>query len=462
MGKAKDKVKFVCSECGYDTIKWMGKCPSCGSWNTLTEFRESKNSISKNMAAGLGLSYDNKPVKMADIKATSNDKLLSGIGEFDRVIGGGIVEGMIALIGGDPGIGKSTIMLQLAGKVAAKGKKVLYVSGEESLNQIKLRAVRLQCDNENFLVYAETDVLKVKDCIIKEKPELVIIDSIQTVYSPEIDSAPGSVSQLRESASMLGVLAKKENIPVFLIGHVTKDGNIAGPKLIEHMVDTVLYFEGDRYYHYRILRTVKNRFGSTNEIGIFEMKNEGLLEVPNPSEFFLNPNMTGEESSGISGSSVTASIEGSRPFLIEVQALVSQSNYGNPQRNCVGYDPKRLSKILAVLEKRVGLHFGMQDVFLNITGGSKLNDPAADLSIAASLFSSFSNIELSGRSVFIGEIGLGGEIRTISGIESRISEAQKLGFSNIFIPKSSKVSRSKFKIKIIRISSVEQLFDYLR
>jgi len=366
---SKDKIKYLCTECGYDTLKWMGKCPSCNSWGTMKEFKESSNKIKKSISeitnsANKGINsinrnLDNTPSKMSDIKFSSTERVDTGIEEFNRVLGGGIVNGMVILIGGDPGIGKSTLMLQLAGNLTdpkmKEPKNVLYVTGEESLSQIKMRANRLNYgENDKFKVFAETDMNLVKDFILLEdndkgrnnKPDVIIIDSIQTVFLPEVESAPGTVTQLREITSLLVLLAKKLNIPIFLVGHVTKEGSIAGPRIIEHMVDTVLYFEGDRYHFYRILRTVKNRFGSTNEIGIFEMKNTGLMEVKNPSEYFLNASTSFQ-----SGSSITASIEGSRPFLVEVQALVTMSNFGNPQRNFVGYDGKRLSKILAVMEK---------------------------------------------------------------------------------------------------------------
>jgi len=475
----KEKVKYLCTECGYDTLKWMGKCPSCNSWGTMKEFKESSNKIKKSIseisnAASKGISsinrgLENIPSKMSEIEFSATERIDTGIEEFNRVLGGGVVNGMVILIGGDPGIGKSTLMLQLAGNLTnpkmKEPKSVLYVTGEESLSQIKMRANRLNYgENERFKVFAETDMNMVKDFIIQEdnedgssnKPDVIIIDSIQTVFLPEVESAPGTVTQLREVTSLLVLLAKKLNIPIFLVGHVTKEGSIAGPRIIEHMVDTVLYFEGDRYHFYRILRTVKNRFGSTNEIGIFEMKNTGLMEVKNPSEYFLN-----SETSFQSGSSITASIEGSRPFLVEVQALVTSSNFGNPQRNFVGYDGKRLNKILAVMEKRNGIFFGNMDVFLNITGGGKLTDPAADLAVCISLYSSVKNITLSQKSVFVGEIGLGGEVRNVSNLEFRLKEAEKLGYEKIYINKNSKsYDRKKFKkIRIIEIETVDQLFE---
>lgn len=449
---AKAKTVFVCTDCGQDSVKWLGKCPSCGKWGTLKEMNLGKTTGSHSM----GVIAQTAPVSIQSIETPLISRIETGYKELDRVLGGGIIQGMVALIGGDPGIGKSTLMLQVTGNLAKLGRKVLYVTGEESLQQIKMRADRLNAAEADFQILAETDLNIITEWLEKEPPEIVIVDSIQTIFVPEVESAPGSVSQLRESTSRLVQLAKKKQIPLFLVGHVTKEGSIAGPKVIEHMVDTVLYFEGDRYYHYRLLRTVKNRFGSTNEIGIFEMKENGLAEVANPSEFFLN---TGSENQ--SGTAVTATMEGSRPFLIEIQALVSATNFGNPQRNCSGLDNRRLNKIVAVLEKRIGLHLGMQDIFINVTGGGKLDDPAADLAIAAALFSSFRNLKFPHNNLFIGEIGLGGEVRNVSGLELRIQEAEKLGFTAAFVPATAKGLEHKYKIELIKVKTVMAMLEYL-
>ena len=448
---AKDKTKFVCTDCGYDTIKWLGKCPSCQAWGTLKEFKESKI---KN--APTTLIQDNKPIQLKDIKVDKLERIHTNISELDRVMGGGILSGMVSLIGGDPGIGKSTLMLQLATNLNGNNISTLYVSGEESLHQIKHRSKRIESDNDSFYIFCENNLEKISTWIEDNKPDVVIIDSIQTVYDPSTESTPGSVGQIRSVAARLVMLAKQLNISFFLVGHVTKDGAIAGPKIIEHMVDTVLYFEGDRYHRFRILRTIKNRFGSTNEIGMFEMRKEGLIEVTNPSQYFLN-----DESTQNTGTSITASMEGTRPFLIEIQALVSDSNFGNPQRNCVGFDIKRLSKILAVLDKKIGMHISNQDVFLNVTGGGKLNDPGADMSVAMSLISSFRNIVIPKKSIFCGEVGLNGEIRAVSGIEQRINESVKLGFENIFIPKANKNETKKFSKQVTYVSDLNELLSYI-
>ncbi|NOR45797.1 MAG: DNA repair protein RadA [Candidatus Delongbacteria bacterium] len=448
---AKDKTKFVCTDCGYDTIKWLGKCPSCQAWGTLKEFKESKiKNVPKTLI------QDNKPIKLKDIKVDKIARIQTNISELDRVMGGGILSGMVTLIGGDPGLGKSTLMLQLATNLNGNNISTLYVSGEESLHQIKHRSQRIDSANDSFYIFCENNLEKISAWIEDNKPEVVIIDSIQTVYDPNTESTPGSVGQIRSAAARLVMLAKQLNISFFLVGHVTKDGAIAGPKIIEHMVDTVLYFEGDRYHRFRILRTIKNRFGSTNEIGMFEMRKEGLIEVTNPSQYFLN-----DESTQNTGTSITASMEGTRPFLIEIQALVSDSNFGNPQRNCVGFDIKRLSKILAVLDKKIGMHISNQDVFLNVTGGGKLNDPGADMSVAMSLISSFRNIVIPKKSIFCGEVGLNGEIRAVNGIEQRINESIKLGFENIFIPKANKNETKKFSKQVTYVSDLNELLSYI-
>lgn len=445
-----DKTNFVCTECGFDAPKWSGKCPSCGIWGSMKEFKQSGSKSKRTIHTA----EKSRPELLKDIKSSVNSRTLSGIDELDRVLGGGCIQGMTVLIGGDPGIGKSTLMLKYASKMSDKGLNAVYISGEESAVQIKDRAGRIKADSGELKIFCENDLADIVSWIIEDKPDLVIIDSIQTVFDPEEGSYPGAAGQLRTVASELIMLAKKNRFCLFLIGHVTKDGYIAGPKLIEHMVDAVLYFEGDRYHRFRILRTVKNRFGSTNEIGMFEMGSGGLAEVRNPSQYFLNENADTN-----SGASVTASMEGTRPLLIEIQALVTESSFGNPQRNCVGFDLKRLSKIIAVLDKILGFHISNHDIFLNITGGVKLTDPGADISVAMSLISSFRNIKLPPKSVFCGEIGLNGEVRAVSGIEMRINECIKLGFENIFVPGANKSGLKKHSGRIHYVSGLDEILS---
>jgi len=393
---------------------------------------------------------------MTDVDTVESERIKTGIEEFDRVLGGGVVLGSVCLLGGDPGIGKSTLMMQVASSL--RDFVVLYITGEESIKQIKLRSERLRFPpSKNFLLLAETNLEIIDDVITRGEPDIVVVDSIQTMYRPELESAPGSVSQVRESTALLMKIAKKKNIPVFVIGHVTKEGVIAGPRVIEHMVDTVLQFEGERHYSYRVLRSVKNRFGSTNEIGIFEMHDTGLREVKNPSEVFLS-----ERSYGTSGSTVVASMEGTRPILIEVQALVSPTTYGMPQRTCTGFDYRRLSLLLAVLEKRVGLHLGNCDVFVNIAGGVRIEEPAVDLGIAVSIASSLRDIPVDSQSVAVGEIGLGGEIRTINQIEKRILEAKKLGFKRVIVPKNNLRGLTlNGEIEIVGVERIHQALEEL-
>lgn len=447
-----EKINFLCTECGYDAPKWLGKCPSCGAWGTFKEFKVS-NSKQKH---GIPDASGSVPVLLKDITSEDKTRITSGISEMDRVLGGGLLKGMTVLIGGDPGIGKSTLMLKYLSDMQQKRHKSLYVSGEESLHQIKHRAERISADEGSVTVFCENDLKAVTGWITSNGPEIVVIDSIQTIYAQSEDSSPGSIGQIRSVSSELITLAKKNNFCLFLIGHVTKDGFIAGPKMIEHMVDAVLYFEGDRYHRFRILRTVKNRFGSTNEIGMFEMSAEGLVEVKNPSQYFLNDGVAGN-----AGTSITASLEGTRPILIEIQALVTESKFGNPQRNCVGYDIKKLSKILAVLDKAIGLHISNHDVFVNITGGEKMNDPGSDISVAVSLVSSMRNIVIPPKCVFCGEVGLNGEIRAVSGIETRINECLKLGFEKIFVPKSNFRSKVKFPKNVIYVSDIQELISHI-
>ena len=438
---SKIKVKFVCTNCGYETLKWLGKCPSCEEWNTFSEEIEEKRSSKKIDAGDLNI------VKLGEITDNNESRIKTNISEFDRVLGNGFMQGSVVLIGGDPGIGKSTLVMQAT---AAINGTVLYVSGEESTSQINLRAKRLNLKSNNFFLLAEVDLSTIEAAIKKLNPAVVIIDSIQTVQRGELDNAPGTITQIRECASYLMQLAKKNNFVVVLIGHITKEGYIAGPKILEHMVDTVLQFEGERNHNYRILRSLKNRFGGTNEIGIFEMHDNGLSEVKNPSEIFL-----GEHTKENTGSIITSTIEGSRPVLLEVQALVTPSNFGNPQRVATGFDYKRLSILLAVLEKRVKMRLSSANVFVNMAGGLKIYEPAADLAVCCAIASSFKDVSPKEGFVAIGEVGLGGEIRSVNQIDKRIQEAEKLGFTNILIPKSNQKSvKGKHTVNIIPISNI--------
>lgn len=428
----KSVTKYVCQSCGHTSLRWLGKCPECEAWNSFVEEithsdkRKITSSKTKNI---VDLKITNLS-KISEIDVKEDKRTLTKIEELDRVLGGGIVAGSVILVGGDPGIGKSTLMMQLSDKV--KGKTILYVSGEESQKQIKLRCERLGFAHDDFYVLSETSLEIIAAIVDKLEPDIVIIDSIQTIYRSELESSPGSISQLRESTAAIIQIAKAKGISFFLIGHITKEGVIAGPKVLEHMVDTVLQFEGERTHAYRVLRAIKNRFGSTNEIGIFEMTGTGLLEVKNPSEVFLS-----QRNKGISGSSVSASMEGTRPILVEVQALVSSSGYSVPQRTATGFDYKRLAILIAVLEKKIGIHLSKFDVFLNIAGGIKIDEPSIDLAAAMSICSSFKDVPLDSEMLFLGEIGLSGEIRTISFADRRIQEAAKLGFKKIVIPKSN-------------------------
>ncbi|HUL44062.1 MAG TPA: DNA repair protein RadA [Bacteroidota bacterium] len=418
--------KYVCQNCAYESPRWTGRCPNCGEWNSFVEELTSKVAARK---AVKGASVE--PLSLDEVEGSDDQRITTGIGEFDRVLGGGIVRGSVVLLGGDPGVGKSTLMLQIAGKL--KDRIVLYVSGEESARQIKLRADRLKFPHtQSLLVLAETNVDVVSEVLQRSLPDILVVDSVQTMYRPQFESSPGSVAQVRESSAVFTRIAKERGIPVFLIGHVTKEGVIAGPKVIEHMVDTVLQIEGERHYAYRILRAMKNRFGSTNEIGVFEMRESGMEEVANPSEVFLS-----ERTVGTSGSTVVASVEGSRPILIEVQALVTPTSYGVPQRNTTGVDYRRLGLLIAVLEKRLGMMLGQYDVFVNIAGGVRVDEPAVDLGIAISILSSMKDVPVDSQSIAIGEIGLSGEVRAVSQIEKRVQEAQKLGFKRVILPKNN-------------------------
>jgi DNA repair protein RadA/Sms len=426
---AKQKTKFICQECGYESAKWMGKCPGCSSWNKMVEELAPQKS-SRRLTYTTTLSTEaSKPQRITSVETKNEIRIPTKFSEFNRVLGGGIVQGSLVLIGGDPGIGKSTILLQVSSQVAESNHRVLYISGEESPKQIKLRAERLGVESDNLYVLSETDLQYITRYVEEVNPELVIIDSIQTIYLSEVTSAPGSVSQVRECTAELMKLAKTKGIPIFIVGHVTKEGSIAGPRMLEHMVDAVLYFEGERHHTYRILRAVKNRFGSTNEMGIFEMKELGLEEVLNPSEIFLE-----ERPVGVAGSTVVASMEGTRPVLVEVQALISPTSFGNPRRMATGIDHNRVSLIMAVLEKRVGLLLQNQDAYLKVAGGMKLDEPAVDLAVALSIASSFKDKATSPTDVVIGEVGLTGEVRRVARIEQRVQEAAKLGFKRIIIP----------------------------
>lgn len=445
------KTHYVCQACGYVSLKWMGKCPECEAWNTLVE----EFATAKKSSVPTGGAAVNKPQRLVDIEIREEDRFCTGIGEFDRVMGGGIVPGSLTLVGGDPGIGKSTMLLQIARAVAAADKKVLYVSGEESAKQIKLRAERLGVKESKVYLLAETDVDSVLQHVEIEKPDLLIIDSIQTVYLPNVTSSPGSVSQVREVTAALMRMAKKDGIATFIIGHVTKAGAIAGPKILEHIVDTVLYFEGERHTVYRIVRSVKNRFGSTNEIGIFEMNQKGMQEVLNPSMLFLT-----HRGSPVAGSVTIATIEGTRPVLVELQALVSQTNFGNPRRMAVGVDYNKMTMLMAVLEKRVGLVLHDQDGYVNVVGGMNLDEPAADLGIVCAIASSFRNKAIPTDMVILGEVGLTGEVRPIGQLQQRINEAVKLGFKEAIVPKASQENLEKpHKFHVIGVNTIEEAFS---
>ncbi|MDM5318409.1 DNA repair protein RadA [Fictibacillus sp. b24] len=447
---AKVKSIFLCQDCGYESPKWMGKCPGCHAWNTMVEETIRPEKAVRGLSSGGDTKVKQKPQSIADVKSEQEPRIPTNYQEFNRVLGGGIVPGSMVLVGGDPGIGKSTLLLQTSAQLAQKGERVLYISGEESVKQTKLRADRLDIDAKDLFVLAETDLELIEQAMADVMPSVMIIDSIQTVYRSEVTSAPGSVSQVRECTSHLMRMAKTKGIAVFIVGHVTKEGNIAGPRLLEHMVDAVLYFEGERHHTFRILRAVKNRFGSTNEIGVFEMKEEGLEEVLNPSEIFLE-----ERSKGAAGSTVVASLEGTRPMLVELQALISPTSFGNPRRMATGIDHNRVSLLMAVLEKRVGLLLQNQDAYLNVAGGVRLDEPAIDLAVAISIASSFRDSPTKPTDVMIGEIGLTGEVRRVSRIEQRVHEAAKLGFTRAIIPDKNIGGWTVPKgIKVVGVSTV--------
>ena len=442
---AKAKTVFVCSECGNESPKWLGKCPACNSWNTFYEQKIEKYTETNKAEKKI----NNTPKPLNTYIGQESDRTSTGFGELDRVLGGGLVKGSLILLGGEPGIGKSTLILQLCEKVKGEGK-VLYISGEESAEQIKLRADRLKIKNEDILFLGETDIDVVNNAIIETMPKLVIIDSIQTMYSDEISAAAGSVSQVREITSQIMRICKSRQITTIIIGHVTKDGNIAGPRVLEHMVDTVLYLEGERYNTYRILRGVKNRFGSTNEIGMFEMKEEGMCEILNPSEILIS-----EREDNPSGSCIVTSMEGTRPVLVEIQALTTQSVFGIPKRTANGFDYNRLALLIAVLEKRANIMLGSQDVYLNVVGGMKISEPAIDLGIMMAVTSSFKNIPIQKDVVVMGEVGLTGEVRRINLIEKRLKEIEKLGFKKCIIPENNKKGlKDEYKLDIIGVQNI--------
>jgi len=451
---AKQKTIYTCQSCGHASYRWIGRCPDCGSWNSFLEERVFDQ---KEKGASRALQTDALPQAISALDMSEEDRVRTNIGEFDRVLGGGMVPGSTVLIGGDPGIGKSTLLLQAMGALADGGHKVLYVSGEESLRQIRLRGERLGALSENLLVLAETSLEKVLDALKKAKPGVLVIDSVQTLASAAFESSPGSLSQVKEVAASIITYAKKTDVPVFLVGHVTKDGNIAGPKALEHMVDTVLYFEGERGHQFRILRAVKNRFGSAMEIGIFEMKESGLVEVLNPSEIFL-----AERPVDASGSAVTSSLEGTRTVLVEVQSLVCQTIFGIPRRTVVGVDYNRVMLLAAVLEKKAGITLANHDIFIKVAGGIRLDEPAVDLGVVASLASNFLDKAVDHKTVIFGEVGLAGEVRAVNQAEPRVKEAAKLGFKRCIMPKDNlKGLKVKGGIEIIGVTTIKEAMSHL-
>ena len=444
---AKIKTKYVCQQCGYETARYMGKCPECGNWETFVEEKVIPEQTSKNNRVVLDIL---PPTPIKEIKVGSEIRVSTNISEFDRVLGGGLVQGSLVLIAGDPGIGKSTILLQSSGELCKQSKKVLYVSAEESASQIKLRADRLNISHDNLYIYPQTNFESIKYQIEKERPDIGVGDSIQAIYSTDIQSSAGSVSQIRECCNSLMQIAKQENITIIVIGHVTKEGNIAGPKVLEHMVDTVIQFEGDKYKSYRILRAVKNRFGNTSEVGIFEMSEHGLSEVINPSELFLKE----YNQSQATGSVIIVTNEGTRPMLVEIQALVGTTPYPSPRRVTNGVDLSRVLQILAVLEKRVGMNLSKQDVYVNVIGGIDIQEPAADLGIALAVATCARDVVIDPHTAIVGEVGLSGEIRAVNNIEKRIKEVQKLGFKKIIIPDSNKIDEEFKGIQIVRVKRI--------
>ncbi|HHU32851.1 MAG: DNA repair protein RadA [Zhaonellaceae bacterium] len=443
---ARIKTRFICQECGTETLKWMGKCPGCGSWNSLIEEIVKPNTFQPSTKGTA------RPVLLTQVESGKYSRTLTKLSELDRVLGGGLVPGSLILLGGDPGIGKSTLLLQMAANLAQQEYRLLYISGEESAEQIKMRAERLEIESGNLYLLPETDLEVIESCISDVNPHLVIIDSIQTIYNPQMTSAPGSVAQVRDCSARFLQIAKQNKITILLVGHVTKDGNLAGPRVLEHMVDTVLYLEGERHHAFRILRGVKNRFGSTNEIGVFEMREQGLVEVLNPSEMFL-----AERPIGVTGSVVVPCIEGTRPILLELQSLVSPTSFGNPRRLTTGLDLNRLLLMVAVMEKKLGFVLGNQDVYLNIAGGVRIDEPATDLGICMAIASSIRNQVFPSDLLVVGEVGLTGEVRAVSQIEKRLQEAAKFGFKRCLIPDNNlKYLNNKMPIEIIGVRTVEE------
>ena len=451
---AKAKTIFLCNNCGYESAKWLGKCPACGDWNSFVEEK-----IQKTNDFIIGKDENkktNKPMALNSVEGKESFRTSTGFDELDRVLGGGIVKGSLVLVGGEPGIGKSTLILQLCDKIKGDGK-VLYISGEESAEQIKLRADRLNIQNDDIMFLAETDIDNVQASILELNPKLVIIDSIQTMYSDEITSAPGTVSQVREITARIMKLCKCNNITTIIIGHVTKEGNIAGPRVLEHMVDTVLYLEGERYFSYRILRSVKNRFGSTNEVGMFEMQNEGMMEISNPSTILIS-----EREDNPPGSAIVATMEGTRPLLIELQALTSTTVFGFPRRTANGFDVNRLTVLMAVLEKRANMNISNQDIYLNVVSGIKISEPAVDLAVLLAVASSFKNLSIAKDVVAIGEVGLTGEVRSVNFIDKRLKEVEKMGFKTCIIPESNKkLLKEKYKLDIIGVKNINEAMQKL-
>lgn len=452
----KTKISFFCKECGNESPKWIGHCPACGAWNSYVEETVVTGKENKSSNTEEWLDFKSQPLPIREISNAEEKRINLLNGELNRVLGGGLVPGSLVLLGGEPGIGKSTLLFQIA--LNLSDKKVLYVSGEESQQQIKMRAERIGIRNDNCIVLAETDTQEILKHFKHVQPDIMIIDSVQTLTSPSIDSTAGSISQIRETAAEMNRVAKSYQVPVFLIGHITKDGTIAGPKILEHIVDTVLQFEGDRHYGFRVVRAVKNRFGSSSELGIFEMDANGLREVTNPSEILLS-----QREENVSGVAISAMMEGQRPMLIETQSLVSATAYGTPQRSSIGFDVRRMNMLLAVLEKRLGLKLGTKDVFLNIAGGLRVDDPAIDLAVIAAVLSSYEDIPIDSRFAFAAEVGLSGEIRAVTRIDARIAEADKLGFDKIFVSKYSikGVDTKKYNIEIVPLATIGDLFKAL-
>lgn len=450
---SKSRTLFYCKECGFESSKWLGQCPGCRQWDTFVE-----EPVIKRSSTGSGLREIKEPVLLSEVKSETESRIGSGIGELDRVLGGGIVPGSLVLVGGDPGIGKSTLLLQTCREIVNQGRKVIYISGEESKGQIKMRAERLGAFSGELLLLCETSLDLIEDAVNKHKPEVIVIDSIQTMYKEDLASAPGSVGQVREATGALMRMAKSSGITIFIIGHVTKEGMVAGPRVLEHMVDTVLYFEGDNYASYRVLRAVKNRFGSTNEIGVFEMQGTGLKEVKNPSEYMLNGRPEDEP-----GSVVAASIEGTRPILVEVQALISRTSFNMPRRTAAGTDYNRVNLLMAVLEKRLGIQLGDCDAYVNVAGGMRITEPALDLAIITAIISSFRNITILSNTILFGEVGLTGEIRAVNMADQRVAEAAKMGFEVCILPQAN---MGKIKapegIRLIGVKNIGEVMEYIK